>query len=96
MAISLVLRYDQYKAVFMEQPAHGLEVWMQPLVPLRAPKLFNLRAGPSSVPYKKPVITTAAPISRLRRAGLRKTKPFLKAAFQAMRRCGSSTWIRQD
>ncbi len=23
------LRYDQYKAVFMEQPAHGLEVWMQ-------------------------------------------------------------------
>jgi len=29
------LRYDQYKAVFMEQPAHGLEVWMQPLVPLR-------------------------------------------------------------
>jgi arylsulfatase A-like enzyme len=40
------LRYDQYKAVFMEQPAHGLEVWMQPLVPLRAPKLFNLRADP--------------------------------------------------
>jgi arylsulfatase len=30
----------------MEQPAHGLEVWMQPLVPLRAPKLFNLRADP--------------------------------------------------
>src|ERR1700680_1112343 len=24
--------------------AHGLEVWMQPLVPLRAPKLFNLRS----------------------------------------------------
>ena len=24
------LRYDQYKAVFMEQPAHGLEVWLQP------------------------------------------------------------------
>jgi arylsulfatase A-like enzyme len=24
------LRYDQYKAVFMEQPAHGLEVWMKP------------------------------------------------------------------
>src|SRR5262249_28389033 len=40
------LRYDQYKAVFMEQPAHGLEVWMQPLVPLRAPKLFNLRSDP--------------------------------------------------
>jgi len=30
----------------MEQRAHGLEVWMQPLVPLRAPKLFNLRSDP--------------------------------------------------
>jgi arylsulfatase A-like enzyme len=40
------LRYDQYKAVFMEQQAHGLEIWMQPLVPLRAPKLFNLRSDP--------------------------------------------------
>jgi arylsulfatase len=40
------LRYDQYKLVFMEQPAHGLEVWMQPFVPLRAPKLFSLRADP--------------------------------------------------
>jgi len=40
------LRYDQYKAVFMEQKAHGLEVWMQPFVPLRAPKLFNLRSDP--------------------------------------------------
>jgi arylsulfatase len=40
------LRYDQYNAVFMEQQAHGLEVWMQTLVPLRAPKLFNLRSDP--------------------------------------------------
>jgi arylsulfatase len=40
------LRFDQYKLVFMEQPAHGLEVWMQPLVPLRAPKIFNLRSDP--------------------------------------------------
>jgi len=45
-ATSPALRYDQYKAVFMEQKAHGLEVWMQPLVPLRAPKLFNLRSDP--------------------------------------------------
>jgi arylsulfatase len=30
----------------MEQQAHGLEVWMQTLVPLRAPKLFNLRSDP--------------------------------------------------
>jgi hypothetical protein len=32
--------------VFMEQKAHGLEVWMQPFVALRAPKLFNLRSDP--------------------------------------------------
>jgi hypothetical protein len=38
--------YDQYKVVFMEQQAHGLEVWMQPLVQLRAPKIFNLRSDP--------------------------------------------------
>ena len=30
----------------MEQQAHGLEVWMQPLVALRAPKIFNLRTDP--------------------------------------------------
>jgi arylsulfatase len=30
----------------MEQPAHGLEVWLQPFVTLRAPKLFNLRSDP--------------------------------------------------
>jgi arylsulfatase len=40
------LRYDQYKAVFMEQPAHGLEVWIKPFVTLRAPKIFNLRSDP--------------------------------------------------
>jgi arylsulfatase len=40
------LRYDQYKVVFMEQQAHGLGVWMQPLVTLRAPKIFNLRSDP--------------------------------------------------
>ncbi len=40
------LRYDQYKAVFMEQPAHGLQVWMSPFETLRAPKLFNLRSDP--------------------------------------------------
>ena len=40
------LRYDQWKIVFMEQQAHGLEVWQQPLVTLRAPKIFNLRTDP--------------------------------------------------
>src|SRR4051794_688694 len=40
------LRFDQYKLVFMEQQAHGLEVWMQPFMQLRAPKLFNIRSDP--------------------------------------------------
>ena len=30
----------------MEQRAHGLGVWQEPLVPLRVPKLFNLRSDP--------------------------------------------------
>ena len=33
-------RYDQWKMVFLEQKAHGLKVWQNPLTPLRAPKLF--------------------------------------------------------
>ena len=45
-ATSPACAIDQYKVVFMEQQAHGLEVWMQPLVPLRAPKIFNLRSDP--------------------------------------------------
>jgi len=40
------LRYDQYKAVFLEQEAHGLDVWRRPFLTLRAPKLFNLRTDP--------------------------------------------------
>ena len=40
------LRYDQYKVAFMEQEAQGLEVWMKPMIRLRAPKLFNLRSDP--------------------------------------------------
>jgi arylsulfatase A-like enzyme len=40
------LRYDQYKVVFAEQRGHGLEVWQEHYVPLRFPKLFNLRSDP--------------------------------------------------
>jgi arylsulfatase len=40
------LRYDQWKIVFAEQRAHGLDVWQDPFVPLRFPKLFNLRSDP--------------------------------------------------
>jgi arylsulfatase len=32
--------------VFMEQRAEGLDVWQDPLITLRFPKLFDLRADP--------------------------------------------------
>ena len=40
------LRYDRWKMVFMEQRAHGFDVWQEPLVTLRLPKLFCLRTDP--------------------------------------------------
>jgi len=40
------LRYDRWKIVFQEQRAHGFDVWQDPTVTLRTPKLFDLRADP--------------------------------------------------
>ncbi|TAV97722.1 arylsulfatase [Rhizobium ruizarguesonis] len=40
------LRYDDWKAVFMEQNHDGIGVWMRGFEELRIPKLFNLRADP--------------------------------------------------
>lgn len=41
------LRYDNWKVVFMEQRARGtLQIWAEPLVTLRVPKIFNLRTDP--------------------------------------------------
>jgi arylsulfatase A-like enzyme len=40
------LRYDQWKAVFLEQKADGFGVWQQPMIQLRLPMLFNLRSDP--------------------------------------------------
>jgi len=40
------LRYDRWKMVFQAQRAHGFDVWQEPLVTLRVPKLFDLRADP--------------------------------------------------
>jgi arylsulfatase len=40
------LRYQQYKVVFAEQRSHSLDVWQDPFVALRFPKLFNLRSDP--------------------------------------------------
>ena len=40
------LRYNNWKMVFMEQRSHGFDVWQEPFVTLRLPKLFNLRSDP--------------------------------------------------
>jgi arylsulfatase A-like enzyme len=40
------LRYKDWKLLFLEQRAIGLNVWQDPLVPLRFPKLMNLRSDP--------------------------------------------------
>jgi len=40
------LRYLQWKIVFAEQRGEGIEVWQEPFVALRLPKLFNLRSDP--------------------------------------------------
>jgi arylsulfatase A-like enzyme len=43
----LALRYDNWKVVFMEQRMAGtFQIWAEPFVPLRVPKLFNLRTDP--------------------------------------------------
>jgi arylsulfatase len=43
----VALRFDNWKVVFMEQRAAGtMRIWAEPLVPLRVPKLFNLRTDP--------------------------------------------------
>ncbi len=49
------LRYDNWKLVFLEQRAPGtLRVWSEPFVPLRVPKVFNLRLDP----YERADITS--------------------------------------
>jgi arylsulfatase len=40
------LRYNNWKMLFLEQRAHGFDVWQEPFVELRLPKLFNLRTDP--------------------------------------------------
>ncbi len=40
------LRYNDWKMMFSEQRAHGFDVWQEPYVTLRLPKLFNLRRDP--------------------------------------------------
>ena len=42
----MALRYGNWKVHFIEQRAEGLKAWQEPFVPLRLPKLVNLRADP--------------------------------------------------
>ena len=42
----VALRYHDWKLVFMEQRAKTLALWAEPFVPLRIPKIFNLRRDP--------------------------------------------------
>ena len=38
--------HGDWKVMFLEQRAHGFEVWAEPFVPLRVPRIFNLRSDP--------------------------------------------------
>ena len=42
----MALRYGNWKAVFKEQRAESFQVWSEPMVNLRVPKIFNLRSDP--------------------------------------------------
>jgi len=49
------LRYNDWKAVFMEQRAEAtFQAWREPFVPLRVPLLFNLRRDP----YERGMVTS--------------------------------------
>jgi arylsulfatase A-like enzyme len=51
----LAIRYDNWKLVFMEQRVPGtMQVWAEPFITLRLPKLFNLRTDP----YERADITS--------------------------------------
>ncbi len=42
----VAIRYEEWKAVFLEQNNEGMGVWQGQFTNLRVPKLFNLRADP--------------------------------------------------
>lgn len=44
--ILAALRFNDWKVVFSEQRAKGWDVWRDPFVVLRMPKVFNLRSDP--------------------------------------------------
>lgn len=46
------LRYGNWKATFLVQRAHGMNVWLEPFVELRAPMLTNLRMDPFELAHE--------------------------------------------
>jgi len=40
------VRYERWKLLFLEQRAEGFQVWVDPLVPLRVPRIIDLRGDP--------------------------------------------------
>jgi len=46
------LRYGNWKVTFLRQDAHGLHVWQEPFVLLRAPMLTNLRMDPFELAHE--------------------------------------------
>jgi arylsulfatase len=42
----VAIRYGDWKAVFSEQRAKTMQLWAEPFVDLRMPKVFNLRRDP--------------------------------------------------
>jgi arylsulfatase A-like enzyme len=46
------LRYGNWKATFLRQDAHGMNVWLEPFVALRAPLMTNLRTDPFELAHE--------------------------------------------
>ena len=42
----MAIRFGDWKAVFYEQRAKTMQLWAEPFIPLRLPKIFNLRRDP--------------------------------------------------
>jgi arylsulfatase len=42
----MAMRLGDWKLVYMEQRAHQFDVWRDPMIALRAPKIFHLRRDP--------------------------------------------------
>ncbi len=48
----MAIRVDDWKAIYLGNRAHRLQVWREPLVHLRMPLLFNLRRDPFEKSYE--------------------------------------------